>query len=137
VKREPKPIASVTRIAIIERRIALGLQLLELKAQTRGSSKLFSRERRKQIPDVDPSLAIEATRAARVYGQRPDIYRRVSWQALVELSSPSLTPRARLRFETAIIGGEDVNGRQVKLARERLPSGRPGPRQRSASRMAA
>jgi hypothetical protein len=79
----------------------------------------FGRLRRKLYPDVDPLAAAEAIRVARLYGQRPEIYRRLSWQALVELSSVSLSPQARAQFEAKIIAGESVNGAQIASAAAR------------------
>jgi hypothetical protein len=125
----------ITRVPVVEKRVALGLALLELKAKSRRTND-FSALRKKHFGDVEPMLAIEATRVARVFGRRPDIYRRMSWQALVELSSPSLSAPARLRFETAIIAGKDIKVPQIKRARGRLPSGRPR-QERAAARMAA
>jgi hypothetical protein len=51
VKREPKAPRSQSRIPEIERNIALGLQLLELKAKTK-SNREFGRERNRLF-DID------------------------------------------------------------------------------------
>jgi hypothetical protein len=61
-------------------------------------------------------------RVARVYGQRPDIYRRLSWQALVELSSPDLSADARTEIEAKIIAGDRFSHSQIR-ARRPLRSG--------------
>jgi len=136
VEAPPKPPAKVTRVPIIEKRIALGLQLLELKAQSRRNND-FSMLRKKHFGDIEPKLATQATSVARRYGNRPEIYRNASWHCLVQLSQPSLSAAARLRFETMIIGGKDIKGPEIKRARGRRPSGRPGRREPSTSRMAA
>jgi hypothetical protein len=133
-KAEPKPPARVSRIPIIEQRIAIGLKLLELKAQSRRSND-YSELRKRHLGDIEPKLAMQAASVAKVYAQRPEIYRQVSWQALVDLSSPSLSMAARMRFEAAIIFGKHIDGRQVKRARGRLRSGRP--RQERPTRMEA
>jgi hypothetical protein len=137
VKREPKPPTSAVRIPIIERRIATGLQLLELKAKTHGHNELFSSLRRNAFPDLEPKLAMQAAAVAKRYGSRPEIFRRVGWRPLVQLSSPSLSTSARMRFEARILAGEDIRGVAVKRACGRLPSARPGRRQRSDSQLAA
>jgi hypothetical protein len=116
--------ARITRVALIEKRIEIGLKLIELRAKARRNND-FSTMRKKQLGDVDSVLATEATRVARIYGSRPDIFRRISWRALVELSSPSLSTSTRQRFEAAIRAGKDIKGPQVARARGRLPSGRP------------
>jgi hypothetical protein len=70
------------------------------------------------------------------YAKRPEIWRRLSRQALVELASPSLPANARERFERRIRAGEDIPGTEIAGARGPLPNGRP--RQgRPAARMAA
>jgi hypothetical protein len=133
--KPPKPPASVTRIPVIEKRIALGVKLLELKAKSRRNND-FSELRKRHFGDVEPKLAMQATSVAKVYGAKPEIYRRVSWQALVELSAPSLSAAARLRFESAVIEGKEITGIQIKRARGRRPNGRPR-QSRPAARMAA
>lgn len=135
VKPPPKPPRSVTRVPEIEKKIALGVKLLELKAKSRRNND-FGQLRKRHFGDVEPKLAMQATSVAKIYGTRPDIYRRMSWQALVELSSPSISAAARLRFETAVIEGKDINGRQIRRARGRRPNGRPR-QSRPAARMAA
>jgi hypothetical protein len=124
VKMPKKPPARIARIALIEKRIDLGLKLLELKAKARRNND-FSAMRKRHFGDVDPVLASETTRVARIYGSRPDIFRRASWRALVELSSPSLSTTTRQRFEAAIRAGKDIKGPQIARARGPLPSGRP------------
>lgn len=135
VNREKKPPAKITRVAGIEKRIAFGKELLELKAQSRRNNE-FAVLRRKKFPNVEAMLATEAARVARTYGERPDIYQRLSWAALVELASPSLPAAAREQFERRALGGEDVKGAEIVRARGRLPSGRPR-QERPATRMAA
>lgn len=133
-KRVPKPPASVSRIAGIEKRVAFGKQLLELKSQCRRNND-FAVLRRKRFPDVEALLATEAARVARAYGDRPDVYQRLSWAALVELSSPSLPAAAREQFERRALAGEDIKAVEIARARGHLPSGRP--RQERPARMAA
>ena len=48
-------------------------------------------------------------RVARLYGERPEIFRNVSWHALTELAS-SATSEAE-KFEARILAGERVGAR--------------------------
>ena len=114
----------ISRVALIEKRIEIGLKLIELKAKSRRNND-YSIMRKKHFGDVDPVLATEATRVARMYGDRPEVYRRASWRVLVELSSPSLSTSARQRFETAIRAGKTINGPQIARARGKMENGRP------------
>jgi hypothetical protein len=90
IKREPKPPIRLTRVPIIEQRVALGLQLLELKATSRRNND-YSYLRKKHFGDIEPKLAMQVTSVARRYASRPEIFRQASWQALVQLASPSLS----------------------------------------------
>jgi hypothetical protein len=67
-----------------------------------------------------------------MYGGRPEIWRQLSWQALVQLSSPSLPAKHREEFEQRIIAGEGVKGPEIARARCKRRIGRP-----KAARMAA
>lgn len=124
----------MTRVAPIEKRIASGLQLLELKVKARGDNELLSSLRRKAFPDLEPKLAMQAASVAKLYGARPEIYRRAGWRTLCQLASPSLPATARQRFEQRILAGEEISGIEIKRASGRLPTGRPG---RQTAKMAA
>jgi hypothetical protein len=115
---------AAARVVIVENNIVLGLQLMKLKSETRRNI-TFGALRRKHFGDVDPQLAMEAARVARAYCQRPDIYRRLGWPALVELSSPSLTAGKRKQLEARILAGEKVTRKEIAAARGQLPNGRP------------
>jgi hypothetical protein len=56
---------------------------------------------------------------ARRYADRADVYRRVSWNALVELSALNLPDSARQAFERRILDGESVKLKEI--ARVRVP----------------
>ena len=47
-------------------------------------------------------------RAARAYGERREIYSRMSWNALVLLSSPTIPPAVRQDLEPRIMAGESI-----------------------------
>jgi hypothetical protein len=124
VKAPKKPPAHISRVPVIEKRIQLGLQLLELRSTVKWNN-AFSTLRKKHFPDLETLQACEMMKVARVYGDRPEIYGRVGWQTLVELASQSLPVAQRRRFESGIIAGRKVIAREVERARGRLPTGRP------------
>ncbi len=109
VKREPRSLTPK-----IEQKIALGMQLLELRSKATQNKK-FGSLRRKHF-DVDTQQAVHLMRVARAYGGRPEIYRRLSWKALRDLSSPTM---------------------QIRRARGQLKPGRPKRADQPALRTAA
>jgi hypothetical protein len=123
VKAEPKPPISVTRIPGIEKNIRLGLDLLALRS-THRSNCAFGRVRRQF--EVDGQHACETMRVARLYGAKPEIYTRLSWNALVMLSSPSLPAAVRQDLETRVISGERVGEPEIRAARGALMAGKRG-----------
>ena len=137
IKREPKPPRSVTRIPQIEKNIALGVGLLALRAATPSNSR-FGRQARARF-DVDHLQTSRAMRVARLYAERPEIYRSVSWVTLVELSSPKMSSSVRQAHEAQILAGESVTAPQIRRARGRLKGGSPKRAQpdQAAPRMAA
>lgn len=114
VKPSPKVPLSVTRVPAIEKNIALGVDLLALRMQ-HPSTKRYSAAVRRQF-DIDAQHGVECSRAARVYGDRPDIYRRLSWDALLTLSSTPAPVRADL--ERRILAGERIGAPQIRRARQ-------------------
>jgi hypothetical protein len=134
VKPEPKPPARVTRIPVIERNIAMGLEMLELRASI-ICNKEFGRAMRKR--GVDPVQATEAMRVARLYAGRPEIYRALSLNALFELSSPKMAPAVWQRLEADVIAGKNVTAKQIRKARGRLKGGSLKRTIQQPSRMAA
>ena len=113
-KAQPKPPRAVTRIPAIEKKIALGLQLLDVQSKVSSNIEL-ARLRRKL--GVEPVSAQEAMRVAGIYGRRPEIYRNLTWMALVELSSPSLPADARTEFESKIVAGSRFTHTQIRARR--------------------
>jgi len=107
-----RPSYKITRVAAIEKRIAFGQELVKLKAGSRRNDD-HGQLRRKHFPDIELQLATEAAGVARMYGGRLEIYRRLSWPALIMLSSLSLPVRRREQFERRILAGEDVNGPKI------------------------
>ncbi len=124
IKRTPKLPRSVTRVAEIEKSIAMGGELLALRSAI-SCNKKFGREVRRRFPDVDPITAAEAQRVARLYLGLDDIWRRASWQTLIELASPKMAPEIRSAFEDRILAGGKVTTVQIRRARRRLPGGSP------------
>jgi hypothetical protein len=122
VKPAPKPPLSVTRVPAIVKSIELGIALLALRTAT-PSNKQFAHDVRRRFHGVDPITASDAMKVARVYGTRPEIYRRLSWIALFELSSPKMAQSVRRALEAKILAGESVTGPQIRKARGRLKGG--------------
>ena len=121
-KPQPKPPPLVTRVPAIVKNIELGTALLALRDAT-PCNKKFGRDVRKRFPGVDQVTASEAMKVARVYGTRPEIYRRLSWIALFELSSPKMSQSVRAALEAKVMAGESVTGPQIRKARGRLKGG--------------
>jgi hypothetical protein len=92
-KTEQKPPASLTRVPGVEKNIALGLELLALRSAIK-SNYAFGRAVRRQF-DIDGQHSCEVMKVARVYGAKPEIYTRLSWNALLHLASPTLPAAAR------------------------------------------
>jgi hypothetical protein len=67
--------------------------------------------------DVDTQTGVELMRVSRAFAQRPDVYRRLSWQGLVELSAASMPWNFRRRLETAIMTGTKMTAVQIRRAR--------------------
>jgi hypothetical protein len=123
IRREPKPPLSLTRVPGVERNVALGLQLLELR-RTIAHNATFGHQVRRRF-EIDAKQAGEAMRVARAFGARPEIFRRLSWISLVTLSSPSIPPAVRRGLEARILAGESIGGPDIVRARGLLKSGRP------------
>jgi hypothetical protein len=137
-KPAPKPPLSVTRIPQIEKNIALGLELLAVRSSISGNTQ-FGRQVRKRFPGVDQITASGSMKVARAYGARPEIYRRLSWIALFELSSPKMSPSVRQAIEAEILAGKSVSATEIRRVRGRLKPGSPKrhPSDQPATRMAA
>jgi hypothetical protein len=76
-------------------------------------------------------------RVARHYGEKPLIWRRLSWRALVELTSTTISETARQALEARIRAGDRIRTPEIRAARGRLPIGQPRRSDRQAQRMAA
>jgi hypothetical protein len=123
VKPPPKLPASVARVPVTERNIAIGLEMLTLRAEIKHNAS-FGRALRRRF-EVDSREATYLMKAARAYGTRPDIYRRLSWRALLALSSPTLPADVRASFEQRIRSGEKVAAHEIRRAAGVRKSGRP------------
>jgi hypothetical protein len=89
------------------------------------SNTQFGRDVCKRFPGVDQITASEAMRVARAHGTRPEIYRRLSWIALFELSSPKMAQSVRQAIEAKILAGQSVSASEIRRARGPLKTGRP------------
>jgi hypothetical protein len=81
------------------------------------SNRRFGREARARF-NVDQIQASRAMRVARLYAERAEIYRAVSWRTLVELASPKMSPPVRQALEAKVIAGERVSAPRIRRARE-------------------
>jgi hypothetical protein len=114
-QRERKPPRVLTRIAGVAANVALGRQLVALRAQVK-SNRAFSHAVRARF-DIDTQHAVECAAAARAYGSRPEIFGKLSWNALVALSSPTMPAPVRLDLEVHILAGERIGAPQIRAAR--------------------
>jgi hypothetical protein len=127
IKAVPKPPRSLTRIPAIEANIALGVKLLALRADIK-SNRLYGEQVRAKF-DIDAAHAVDCARVAKAFATRPEIYRAVSWIALVELSSPKMSPSVRFALEAKVLAGHSVGAPEIRRARGRLKGGSPKRRQ--------
>ena len=120
-KREVREAAAARQAAANEHAITLGKRLLELRACTPNPE--FGRLRNAQF-NVDTQHGGQMMLVARVYGDRPDLWR-ASWGTLYALASPSLPVGARQKFEQRILAGGRVGLSEVRTACGKRRSGRP------------
>jgi hypothetical protein len=120
-RSEPKPPLSVTRIPAIEANIAIGIKLQALRAQIK-SNRAYGEQVRARF-DIDAAHAVDCARVAKAFAARPEIYRAASWIALIELSSPKMSPSVRQAIEAKILAGESVTAPQIRKARGPLKRG--------------
>lgn len=135
VKAEPKPPAFLIRVPGVEKNIALGVELLALRSAIKSNA-TFGRAVRRQF-DVDGQHACEVMKVARVYGARPEIFTRLSWNALLHLASPNLPAAAREALEYRIIAGERIGAPEIRRAHGALKVGKQGRQDQRAQRLAA
>lgn len=135
-KRERKPPASLTRIPGVEASISLGKELLDLRSQFKTNIQ-FGRAVRAKFPDLDNQTASLHAMVARAYADKPQIFRRLSWHALVQLSSPTLPVDAWEALERRVLAGDKIGANDVRATREALKPGRPQRQADQRTRMAA
>jgi hypothetical protein len=98
-----------------ERNIELGRQMLQLRSEI-TSDREFSRHRRDNFR-VDTKRAAELMAVASAFGLKSEVYCRLSWRALVELSSPTFPKAAREALEARIIAGGRIGAPEIRAAR--------------------
>jgi hypothetical protein len=116
IKSDPKPPLSLTRVPGVEKNIALGLELLALRSSIKGNC-AFGRQVRRRF-DIDGQHACEVMKVARAYGTWPEIFTRLSWNALLMLASPTMPSAVRQELEARILAGESISGPDIVSARE-------------------
>jgi hypothetical protein len=82
--------------------------------------------------DTKHASDVSATmRVASVNSDRPEIFKRLSWNALFELSSPKMSKSVRTALEVKVIAGESVTATQtVDASKAAASSGIPIGRRR-------
>jgi hypothetical protein len=98
------------------------LRSLKLRSAIKNNRE-YGRQVRRQF-GVDTT--VNALQVARLYGGRPEIVSRLSWNALVTLSSPTFHATARETLEARIIAGETLGAPEIGAARGALKAGRRG-----------
>lgn len=102
-------------LAVTAKNIELGRNLLGLRSRFPGNAK-FGREREKLFPDVSNQDAANAMRVAKLYDERPEIYRVTKWPVLLALSSRLLPAAKREAIERKLLRGEKICAKEVKQA---------------------
>jgi hypothetical protein len=123
-KREPKPPAYLARVPGVERNVALGLELLKLRSAIQNNRE-YGQQLRRQF-EIETKLAVDALKVARLYGARPEIFTRLSWNALVHRASPALPAATREALERRIPAGEHIGAPEIRAARGALKAGKWG-----------
>ncbi|MGY3622379.1 hypothetical protein [Bradyrhizobium sp. USDA 10063] len=119
-KEEDRQALKAANGRIAAQRIELGRKLAALRDAT-PNNKRFGRLVRERFDLNDPQDAGEMRRVASLYGDRPEIFRNVSWHILAQPAS-SATSEARCRkFGAKIVAGERVNGAEIIHARQQNP----------------
>jgi hypothetical protein len=111
-----KRAAAAARNRNVERKMDLGRKLAALR-DTTPNNRRFGRAVREKYGLHDAMEVAEMMRVARRYGDRPEIFGKVSWHALVELASSATSDAQRREFEARISAGERVNGAEIIRAR--------------------
>jgi hypothetical protein len=132
---------SEVRIPQVRTNIELGLELLALRKKAKSNNCAFGRMvRAKGLDTKHASDVSTMMNVARVYANRPEIWTRLSWGAVVALASPTMPPAVRQDLEAQILAGDAVFTPQIRRARGGpvTRTGRPKrPANQPAPRMAA
>jgi hypothetical protein len=99
------------------RKIDIGCALIRLKQR---AGRQFEREAYRLFKVVYNGQRADLMRVAALYGERPDIWQRVSWRALVLLAKPSMPADLRHEFEARIKAGALVTGKEIAARRKTL-----------------
>jgi hypothetical protein len=113
-KRELREQAAAKRAAANERAMNLAKRLLAFR-EVAPDNKTFSPLRARQFPDIDAQHASQLMLVARVYGDRPDLWK-ASWSTLYALASPSLPDAKRHAFERVLAAGGHVGANDIRAA---------------------
>jgi hypothetical protein len=116
IKAESKPSPTIARIKVNQEHIDLGMRLLELGTDLPSNARFASEMRRRF--DVDPKIGDAGhENAARAYAGKPEIYQKLSWNALAALASPTLPEDVRIKLEQQVLAGRKIGAADVRRAR--------------------
>jgi hypothetical protein len=107
-----KQVTAAANRKIVEQKIELGRKLAALR-DTIPSNQKFGAAVRKRFGLDDALSVAEMMRVARLYGDRPEIFRNVSWHALTELASSATSEAERQKFEALVLAGKRFTGAEV------------------------
>jgi hypothetical protein len=110
IQRRLEPAAAKAKM--VDRKIELGRQLAQLR-DTMPNNRRFGAAVHQQFDIHDANEASKMARIARLYGERPEIFRAVGWQALVQLASTKTSDELCQQFEARILAGERVTGAEI------------------------
>jgi hypothetical protein len=115
---------SEAQVAQVQHRVAVGVELLAMKAT--AGYRQFGRTAHDRF-GLEPLAATPHMQVARLYGDRPDITSRLTWDTLKKLSAPSLPASIRQDLEAALMTGKRVVAGDIVRARKlhpKTPAGR-------------
>ena len=113
-----KQAAATARSKIVERKMDLGCKLAALR-DSMPNNREFGATVRRQF-GLDNALEVaEMMRVARLYGDRPEIFGKVGWRVLAQLSSTVTSNAQRGKFEDRIVAGEPITGAEIIRVRGR------------------
>jgi hypothetical protein len=110
-----KPHCAITRLAEAERNIVIGIDLLAMRRIYTSDGDFDQMIER--CFGITAAHAAACMQVAKLYGDRRAITNNLTWDALVELSAPSLPAPVRRDIEQRVIAGERITVVDIKQRR--------------------